>query len=190
MPFVATESAAGAAVGSSTVASAGRGCTVRERPPALWAVMRPPAMVATRSDNGIESSGSCDESSTVAPSATASPITSASKVRAGGVEPRMRLVEQPQGGATGDEGGQGHAPALSGREATDWGGAQAPHQAETLECRVTGPGTQSERSDRETDVLGRVELVIEGGGVAQEADMAPYRGVVLGQVHPKDVGLP
>ena len=55
----------------------------------------------------------------------------------GGVEPGVRLVEQPEGGAAGDQRGEGDAAALAGREPAGRRRAQASGQAEALE-RVVG----------------------------------------------------
>ena len=54
----------------------GTAVRVTRRPPGSSPVTRPPAMATTRSASGTESCGSCEESSTLAPSATASPDAS------------------------------------------------------------------------------------------------------------------
>ena len=116
---------------------------------------RPPTMVTTRSASGTASSGSCDESSTAAPPATASATSSASRSRAAGVEPGVRLVEQPQPRAAGDERRQRHPPALAGREPADLGPPQPAGQTEPLEGRVDPVGRPAGRPHREPDVLRR-----------------------------------
>ena len=98
----------------------------------------------------------------------------------------MGLVEQPERGAAGEQGGQGDPAALAGREASGRRRAQAPGQAKPVERRVGVCGGQAEGPDGEADVLRRAELVVERGGMAQEADVAPDGGVVRGQVDAQD----
>ncbi len=59
----------------------GTAVRVTRRPPGSSPVTRPPPMDTTRSARGTESSGSCDDNNTLAPSATASPISCPSSVR-------------------------------------------------------------------------------------------------------------
>ena len=56
----------------------------------------------------------------------------------GGVEPGVRLVEQPEGRATGDQGRERHPAALPGREPAGGRRAQAAGQSEALERAVGG----------------------------------------------------
>ena len=93
-------------------------------------------MDTTRSAIGTESWGSCEESSTDAPSVHRLGDEPAEERARGGVEAGVRLVEQPEGGATGDQRGQRDAAALPGREPAGRGRAQAAGQAEALERAV------------------------------------------------------
>ena len=96
----------------------------------------------------------------------------------GGIEPGVRLIEQPQGRAAGHQRGQGHPATLAGREPSGGRVAEAPDQAQALERLVAGGGGQAEGLHGEADVLRRGELVVERGGMAQQADVAPHGGVV------------
>ncbi len=65
-------------------------------------------------------------------------------------------------------------------------GAQAPGQAHPLERVVGARGREAEGADGEPDVFRRAEVVVERRGMSQEADVAPHRGVVRGEVDPED----
>ena len=143
----------------------------RRPPRSLARRPAPPAMATTRSASGTASSGSWDESSTAAPPATASATISASRSRAAGVQPGVGLVQQPQLGTPGHQHGQRHPAALAGRQPPDRGPPQPADQAEALERRVDPVGRQAGRPDREPHVLDRGQLVVEGGGVAEQADL-------------------
>ena len=68
----------------------------------------------------------------------------------------------------------------------DRGAAQPADEAEPLEGRLDPVGRQAGGPDGEADVLGRGELVVEGGGVAEQPDPAPHRGAVVAQVVAED----
>ena len=101
----------------------------------------------------------------------------------------MGLVEQPEGGAAGQQSGQGDAAALAGREAAGRRVAQAPDQAETLERGVGLGGGQAQGLDGEVDVLRRTQFVVDRGGMPQEPDVAADGGVLGDQIDPEDGGL-
>ncbi len=101
----------------------------------------------------------------------------------------MRLIEQPEGGAAGEQRGECGAAALTGREATGRRRAEAPGQAEALEGLLGALDGQPQGSHGELDVLRRAEVVVERGGMAQKPDVPAHRRVVRGQVDPEDGGL-
>ena len=101
----------------------------------------------------------------------------------------MRLVEQPECGAAGQERGQGDPAALAGREPAGGGGAQAAGEADPGQGRLGPFAGQAEGAHGKADVLRRREVVVERGGMTQEADVAPDGGVVHGEIDPEDGGL-
>ncbi len=107
----------------------------------------------------------------------------------GGVEAGVGLIEQPEGGPACDQCGQRHPSSLPGGEPAGRGAAEATHQAETIERRVAGRNREAEGAHGEADVLRRAELVVEGGGMAEEADVAAHGGVVGGEIDPEDMGF-
>ncbi len=134
---------------------------------------------------GTESWGSCEESSTVAPSATASATRSAKSVRAVASSPACGSSSNQSAGRRATQRGQRDAAALPGGEPAGRGGAQPSGQTEPLERPVRGRRAQAEGAHGEPDVLRRAEVVVEGGGMAEKADMATHRRVVGGEVDPE-----
>ena len=110
----------------------------------------------------------------------------AEHVAGGGVEPGVRLVEQPERGAARDQRGQRDPAALARREAAGRRRAHTPGQPEALEGLVRPRRGQAQGADGEPDVLRRAEVVVERGGMSQKTDVAAHGGVVRGQVDTED----
>ena len=146
-------------------------------------------METTRSASGTESCGSCDDSNTVAPSATASRISCPRSAREVASRPACGSSSSQRAGRRASERGEGGPATLAGREATGRRRAQAPGQAEALERLVGARDGQAEGAHGELDVLRRAELVVERGGMPQKPDVAAHRRVVRGQVDPEHGGL-
>ena len=143
---------------------------------------RPPTSETTRSARGHDTSGSWDARSTVAPSATASATISPSSARA-----RRRARRAARRGATApvgacQEDGQRHPPALAGRQATHRSAPEPAHQARAARGRrrftVPAPGGPH----REAHVLHHVQLVVQGGRVAEHPHLPAERRRVAAQV--------
>ena len=104
------------------------------------------------------------------------------------VEPGVRLVEQPQLGVAGDEARQRAPAPLPGAQTADRHVAEAPVEAHPLEggldrTRRAAPGAYGE-----ADVVGNREVVVEGGGVTDQAQQPADRSTVDPQVVPQDHG--
>ena len=171
-------------------AAVGTAVSVTRRPPGSSPVTRPPPMDTTRSARGTESSGSWDDSSTRRPvrHGVADQLSEQGARR--GIEPGVRLVEQPERGTAGQQRGERDPATLAGRQPAGRRGAQATGQAEALERLVGALHGQAEGAYGELDVLRRAELVVERGGMPQEPDVAAHRGVIRGEVDPEDGGFP
>jgi hypothetical protein len=92
------------------------------------------------------------------------------------IEPGVGLVEQPQLRATGDEGGERGAPALAGRQLGDGDRRQPLGQPQDLDSLVRVKCARPRRPGPEPDVLGHGQVLIERGGVTEQADPGPHRG--------------
>ena len=134
---------------------------------------------------GTESCGSCEESSTVAPSDTASPISCPSSAAEAASRPACGSSSSQSAGRRAER-RPGRPGAAARPRAARRRRAQAPGQSDPLERLVGARGGQPEGADGEPDVLRRAEVVVERGGMAQEADVAAHRRVVRGQIDPED----
>ena len=105
-----------------------------------------------------------------------------------GVETGVGLVQQPQLGVAGHQPGQGAATPLTGAEPGHRDVAQAPGQAEPLEGRLDRTGGATASAYGEADVVEDRQVVIEGGCVADETEMAANRPPVDPQIMPEDDG--
>ncbi len=111
---------------------------------------------------------------------TASVTSSASSALAAGVEPGVRLVEQPQLGRPGDQrpparpGGAGRPRAAPTARLGQPAGDARPGPRPASARSAPAPG----RAEREPDVLGRGQLVVEAGRVAEQPHPAADRGRV------------
>lgn len=111
------------------------------------------------------------------------------EVASGGVEAGVRLVEQPHLGLAGDDGGDGRATALAGRQATDPNLAESAVEAE-LDHRVAGGGHGVAGGPRrEPEVVLHGEVVVEPGGVPEKADPAADPPPVAPKVVTENLGL-
>ena len=91
-------------------------------------------------------------------------------VAALGVEAGVRLVEQPQLGATGDEARQRGAAPLAGRQRADRDVGEPPGEPEPLDRRLDLVARGTDRRAPEPDVLGDGEIGVEAVGVPEQAD--------------------
>ena len=96
----------------------------------------PPATSTTRVASGRARSNSWLAIITVAPEAAACTTMPSSVGAAGGIERGVRLVEQPQLGAAGDQAGERGAPLLTGREPSHGQLGEAAGEAEEAERGV------------------------------------------------------
>ena len=170
-------------------ARVGTAVRVTRRPPGSSPLTRPPPMDTTRSARGTESSGSCDDNNTLAPSATASPISCPSSVREVASSPACGSSRSQRAGRRATQRGERDPAALAGGQPAGRRRAQTAGQAETLERRVGIAHGQSEGAHGELDVLRRAELVVERGGMPQKPDVAAHRRVVRGQIDAQDAWL-
>ena len=97
----------------------------------------------------------------------------------------MRLVEQPQLGAAGDEAGERGAPALPGRQLADEHVAQTPVDAEPLHRRRHLVVGGADGGAPEPDVLGHGEVAVEPVAMPEQADPRPHRVALGGEVEPE-----
>ncbi len=111
------------------------------------------------------------------------------EVAAGGVEAGVGLVEQPQLGAAGDDRGDGHPPALAGGQAAGGHVAQASVEAQPGHGLGGRRGAGAGGPGREREVVGDGQVVVEEGGVAQQADPAADGLAVPAQVMAENLRL-
>ena len=102
-----------------------------------------------------------------------------------GVEAGVRLVEQPQLGATGDDARQGGAPPLAGRQRPHPNVGEPPGEPEPLEGGIDLIGRGTDGRAPEPDVLGHREIGVETVGVAEQADPRADRVALGRQVEPE-----
>ena len=130
--------------------------------------------VTTRVARDPTSSASCEATTTVTPEAAASTIISVEDRAGRRVETGVGLVEQPQLGPPGGQHGQGHPPALTGRELGGRGLGQAAGQSQAI-TGVADPGrVRPRRPHREAHVLAHGEVVVEMAGMGQQAHPAAH----------------
>lgn len=111
------------------------------------------------------------------------------EIPTGRVEPGVGLVEEPELWAAGDEDSEGDPAPLSGAEAADGEAGQAPVEAEAGEGGSDGVRISPSGADREADVLGGGEVVVEEAGMADEPDPAADGPAVVAEVLAEDAGL-
>ena len=93
---------------------AGTAVRVTRRPPGSSPVTRPPTIDTTRSANGTERCGSCEESSTRRAGGDGFADQLTEQGAGAGIEPGVRLVEQPEGGIASNAAQRGR-PGGAGR---------------------------------------------------------------------------
>jgi len=107
-------------------------------------------------------------------------------VASGDVEAGVGLVEEPEvRSARGQRGKRGPAPLPSG-EAGDDDVAEPPAETEALQDVVRSRRRRTGRTNREADVLGDREVVVEEPGMAEHADAAADRPAVDAEVAAED----
>ena len=106
-----------------------------------------------------------------------------------GVETGVGLVEQPELGIAGHEGGQRGPPALPGGQRAHRRGCQPALEPQAGQRRPhprhRGPGG----THGEADVLGRGQVVIKSGGMTEQPDPPADRSRVGDQVGAENGGL-
>ena len=105
-----------------------------------------------------------------------------------GVEPCVRLVEQPQLRAAGHEDGQRDPSALAGRKGTNRGVGQPASQPERLEGRPDRSLSTPGGPHRKVDVLTDAQVVVEGCRVPEQADPPTHGPGIRKQVGAEDFG--
>ena len=103
-------------------------------------------METTRSARGMESSRLVRRQQHARPVRHGLADQLAEQGARGGIEPGVRLVEEPERGAAGQERGERDPAALAGRQPAGRRGAQATGQAEPLERLVGALGTGRPRA--------------------------------------------
>jgi len=141
-----------------------------------------PPMVTTRSDRGTDSSGSWEDSSTAAPSETASVIRSPSRVRAGESSPACGSSSSHNAGRRATSAARRPA-ALAGGQPARRRGAQPAHQAQALRA-ASAAATGSPRRGWRSDVLRRTQLVVEGAACPRRPTWRRTGHMIDGQVDP------
>ena len=135
--------------------------------------MVPPTSSTTRPASGSARSSSWDAKSTVAPAAAAPRDELVDAIAPLRIEPGVGLVEQPQLGTAGHQTGQRRAPALTGGELAHGHVGEAAGQPAGGEGGVDVRRGRAGGPPPEPDVVAHGEVVVEAGGVAQEAHPAP-----------------
>ncbi len=145
-------------------------------------------MVTTRSARGTDSCGSCEDRSTDAPSATASPMSCPRSWREG--------ASSPACGSSSSQSAGRRARSAARATRRRWPAESRPvgvvrrRPVRPTRAGRLGPfARQAEGAHGEVDVLRRRQVVVERGGMPQEADVAPDRRVVRGEIDPEDGGL-
>ena len=115
----------------------------------------PPARSTTRVASGRARSDSWLATSTRGPRRRGLAQHGVELVASGGVEPGVRLVEQPQLGAAGDEAGEGGAPLLAGGQPAHRDAGEPAGETEPFERRVDLGRRGADRRAPERDVLAR-----------------------------------
>lgn len=111
------------------------------------------------------------------------------QVAAGGVEPGMRLVQQPQLRRTADEHGQGGAATLPGGEPADDHVGQPVVEAEAAEGGIDRGDRGAGSPDGEAEVVEDRQLLVQEAVVAEQADGAAEAAALTGQIVPQHLGL-
>ena len=106
-----------------------------------------------------------------------------------GVEAGVGLVEQPELGVAGHQGGQRRPPPLAGGQGAHRRGGQPARQAQPVEGRPTAADGPARGAHREAHVLGRAQVVVEGGGMTEQPDPPADRPRVGDQIGAEDRGL-
>ena len=146
-------------------------------------------MVTTRSASGTARSGSWEESSTAGAAGRRLGDQLGQQPAGRRVEPGVGLVEQPQLGGPGHQDGQGHPRRWPAESRPTVVRRRRPTRPRRSRAGAAAAAGQAGRPHGEADVLRRGQLVVEGCGVAEQADLAPDRGPVPAQVVAEDLGL-
>ena len=108
------------------------------------------------------------------------------EVAASRVEARVRLVEQPELRTARHQDREGGPPALTRREPSDRHPRETATQAELLD-RFLGVGAaRAGRARPEPDVVDDVQVVVQRGRVAEEADASAHRPRIASEIASED----
>ena len=105
-----------------------------------------------------------------------------------GVEAGVGFVEQPELGTAGAQDGEGGAAALTGGQAGRGHVPEPASQAQPVERGLNGGRVGPGGPDGEAHVVEHREVVVEPGGVPEQADAAAHRPPVDAQVLAQDDG--
>ena len=149
----------------------------------------PPAKVTVRPASDRDRSCSWDAITTVAPAGDGVTNQAVEKVPMFGIEAGVGLVQQPQFGVAGEQGGQRGPPALAGGQGADRRGGQPSRQAQPVEggsCRLYGPARSAYRK---AHIVCRGQIVIEGSRMPQQPDPPSYGARISHQICAQHHGL-
>ena len=154
------------------------------------AVTTPPATVTIRPARDRARSCSWEAITTVAPRDDGVANQAVEKVPVFGVEAGVGLVEQPELGVAGHQGGQRHPAALTGGQGADRRGGQPARQTQPVEGRPDRlrPAAPAARTAKRTLSAAR-QIVVEGGGVTEQPDPPSHGSRIGHQVCAEHHGL-
>ena len=104
------------------------------------------------------------------------------------VEPRMRLVKQPKGGASNHYASEGDPSALPGAQARDGNVMKTAGHPKAVQGRKNRLRGNTRGGSPKLEVLHHREIVIEGRVVAEKSDGAAHGRPIDAEVMTQDFG--